>query len=84
MFVHLSYSFSTIVGYSLKCSVGAHKEAPSKKGLANLSCGGASSNINTNANSDKDYYENKKKENASNEKNNNNNVTNTNKNDSIN
>ena len=48
--------------------------------MANLSCGGAASNINTNANSDNDYYENKKKENASNE--NNNNVNNTNQNNS--
>ena len=82
LFVHLPYSFSTIVGYSLKSSGGAHRGAPAKKGLANLSCGGAASNINTNANSDNDYYENKKKENASNENNNYNNNTNNNNNSS--
>ena len=82
LFVHLPYSFSTIVGYSLKSSGGAHRGAPAKKGLANLSCGGAASNINTNANSDNDYYENKKKENASNENINYNNNTNNNNNSS--
>ena len=56
LFVHLPYSFSTIVGYSLKSSGGAHRGAPAKKGLANLSCGGTASNININANSDNDYY----------------------------
>ena len=79
LFVHLPYSFSTIVGYSLKSSGGAHRGPHAKKGLANLSCGGSASNININANSDNDYYENKKKE-SSNDNNNYNNNSNNNNN----
>ena len=76
LFVHLPYSFSTIVGYSLKSSGGAHRGAPAKKGLANLSCGGTASNININANSDNDYYDNKKKESSNDNNSNNNTATN--------
>ena len=65
LFVHLPYSFSTIVGYSLKSSGGAHRGAPAKN---------TASNININANNDNDYYDNKKKE--SNNDNNNNTATN--------
>ena len=78
LFVHLPYSFSTIVGYSLKSSGTGHRGGPAKKGLANLSCGGTSSNININANDDSNYYDNKKKENTSNNNNNYNNNTNNN------
>ena len=78
LFVHLPYSFSTIVGYSLKSSGGAHRGAPAKKGLANLSCGGTASNININANSDNDYYDNKKKESSTDNNNSNNNNAATN------
>ena len=76
LFVHLPYSFSTIVGYSLKSSGGAHRGAPAKKGLANLSCGGSASNININANDDNNYYDNKKKENENTNNNYNNNTNN--------
>ena len=76
IFVHIPYSFSTIVGYSLKSSGGAHRGGPAKKGLASLSCGGASSNVNINDNDD--YYNNKKQESNSNNNNNNSNNNNNN------
>ena len=76
IFVHIPYSFSTIVGYSLKSSGGAHRGGPAKKGLASLSCGGASSNVNINDNDD--YYNNKKQESNSNSNNNNANNNNNN------
>ena len=63
LFVHLPYSFSTIVGYSLKSSGSGHRGPPAKKGLASLSCGGTS---NININNINDNYENKNKENTSN------------------
>ena len=60
----------------MKSSGGAHRGAPAKKGLANLSCGGTASNININANSDNDYYDNKKKESSNDNNSNNNTATN--------
>ena len=74
IFVLIPYSFSTIVGYSLKSSGGQHRGGQAKKGLASLSCGGASSNINT-----KNYDDNK-----TNNTNNNNQNTNTNNNNNSN
>ena len=75
LFVHIPYSFSTIVGYSLKSSGGHHSGAPAKKGLANLSCGGKSnisSNMDTNYDnnkntSNKDENNNTNNDNASNQ-----------------
>jgi len=79
LFVHLPYTFSTIVGYSLKSSGGSHRGAPAKKGLANLSCGGSS---NVNINND-DYYNNSNKNSSANNTNyNNNNNNNNNSNNS--
>ena len=57
LFVLIPYTFSTIVGYSLKSSGTQHRGGAAKKGLASLSCGGTSSNINTN------NYDEKKKDN---------------------
>ena len=73
--MHIPYSFSTIVGYSLKSSGGHHSGAPAKKGLANLSCGGKSnitSNMDTNYDnnkntSNKDENNNTNNDNASNQ-----------------
>ena len=64
LFVLIPYTFSTIVGYSLKSSGGQHRGGAAKKGLANLSCGGTSSNINT-----KNYDDNKPTGNTSANKN---------------
>ena len=75
IFVLIPYSFSTIVGYSLKSSGGQHRGGQAKKGLASLSCGGVSSNINT-----KNYDDNKNNNNASNNINSNSN-NNSNNND---
>ena len=85
LFVHLPYSFSTIVGYSLKSSGTAHRGSPAKKGLASLSCGGTS-NVNINNINNNDYSNNNKNNNennnANNYNNNMNNNTNNNNNDS--
>jgi hypothetical protein len=70
--VHIPYTFSTIVGYSLKSSGSQHRGAQAKKGLANLSCGGKSNvseNINTN-------YDNKNNNSNDNNNNSNNNESN--------
>ena len=72
LFVHIPYTFSTIVGYSLKSSGSQHRGAQAKKGLANLSCGGKSNvseNINTN-------YDNKNNNSNDNNNNSNNNESN--------
>ena len=73
------YSFSTIVGYSLKSSGSGHRGPPAKKGLASLSCGGTS---NVNINNINENYNNKNKENTNN--NNTNANTNTNYNNNNN
>ena len=75
LFVLIPYTFSTIVGYSLKSSGGQHRGGPAKKGLANLSCGGTSSNINT-----KNYDDNKNANNTNNANVNTNKNNNENKN----
>ena len=79
LFVHLPYTFSTIVGYSLKSSGTAHRGSPAKKGLANLSCGGVS-NVNINNVNNNNDYSNNNKNNANNSTNNNYNNNNTNNN----
>ena len=77
LFVHLPYSFSTIVGYSLKSSGTGHRGGPAKKGLASLSCGGNLGNIIQ----DESDYKKKEKTNDNNaNKNTNNNTNNTNNN----
>ena len=70
IFVLIPYSFSTIVGYSLKSSGGQHRGGAAKKGLANLSCGGTSSNINTNNYDKKSNNESPKENNTTNTNNN--------------
>ena len=79
LFVLIPYTFSTIVGYSLKSSGSQHRGAAAKKGLANLSCGGSpsvSGNINTNYDN-KNNNNNTAKDNANNNNNNRNNDSNT-------
>ena len=76
IFVLIPYTFSTIVGYSLKSSGGQHRGGAAKKGLANLSCGGTSSKINT-----KNYDDNKNVNNNNESINNNNNRNNNNRNE---
>ena len=71
IFVLIPYTFSTIVGYSLKSSGTSHRGGAAKKGLANLSCGG-SSNLSKNVNANYD--------NNTNKNNNNNDNSNANKN----
>ena len=75
LFVLIPYTFSTIVGYSLKSSGQQHRGGQAKKGLANLSCGGRASNINTaNYNDNKNNINNNVNNNVNNNNNNNSNT----------
>jgi hypothetical protein len=73
LFVLIPYTFSTIVGYSLKSSGAQHRGGAAKRGLANLSCGGAPS---VSGNISKNYENNQNKNNNAKEDTNNNNRNN--------
>ena len=81
LFVLIPYTFSTIVGYSLKSSGSQHRGAAAKKGLANLSCGGAPS---VSGNISKNYDNNQNKNNTAKEDNTNNNNNRNNDSNAVN